>query len=107
MGHRYLATAVGFLILVVAAASWRLRWRAQPSEAADAVTRWAPVWATLTWSAAPSDDEPRTGPCEPAPVRLAVFPPGQSTQLSTGYDAGPVCDHGQITAGPFLTKPVA
>ena len=48
MGHRYLATAVGFLILLIAAASWALRRRAQRGEAAAASTPSTPVWATLT-----------------------------------------------------------
>ena len=49
MGHRYLATAVGFLITVIAAVSWGLRWRMRrKSQPRVDATPPAPGWATLT-----------------------------------------------------------
>ena len=47
MIHRYLATGVGVLILVLAAASWRERWR---KETPVAINPWWPTW-TLVWVA--------------------------------------------------------
>jgi hypothetical protein len=68
------------------------------------VIRLAPgqtAWAAVTWTAVAAADEPRSGPCQPAAVRLAVFPPAQLTQLSTDYTAGVVCDHGRFVVSPL------
>ena len=46
MVHRYLATGVGALILILTLASWRLRWRAAPG--VDTPSAWWPTW-TLLW----------------------------------------------------------
>ena len=48
MGHRYLATAVGFLIMAITAVSWGLRWRVRRGAANAEATASTPVWATLT-----------------------------------------------------------
>lgn len=45
MVHRYLATGVGFLILVLTVAAWRTWLRRQPGEAIAVVSPW---WPTLT-----------------------------------------------------------
>jgi hypothetical protein len=69
-----------------------------------AVVRLAPgqtAWAAMAWRTAAVADEPQSGPCQPAAGRLAVFLPGQTTQLSTSFDAGSVCDHGRITVSPL------
>jgi len=47
MIHRYLASGVGFLILVLCLLSWRL-WRQRPEPGAAAEPRVSPWWATLT-----------------------------------------------------------
>ena len=68
------------------------------------VIRLAPgqtAWAAVTWTAVAAADEPRSGPCQPAAVRLAVFPPAQLTQLSIDYTAGVVCDHGRFVVSPL------
>ena len=48
MIHRYLATGVGVLILVLAAASWRERWRAGWTEVRGLRAPLSPWWATAT-----------------------------------------------------------
>ena len=60
----------------------------------------ATAWAPLTWSTAPATDEPAGG-CEPSASRLAVFAPGDSTQINLDYSAGPICGHGRIAASAF------
>jgi cytochrome c oxidase assembly protein subunit 15 len=46
MVHRYLATGVGALILILTVASWRTRWRARPGESSP--NPWWPTF-TLVW----------------------------------------------------------
>lgn len=64
----------------------------------------ATAWATLTWSTLAGADEPRTGTCEPAASRLAVFAPQDQTQLDVVFSGGPVCQHGRIEVGAFGAK---
>ena len=48
MVHRYLATAVGFLIMTIAAVSWGLHWRGRSRAVGGAAVASTPGWATLT-----------------------------------------------------------
>lgn len=48
MVHRYLATSVGFLILVITVAAWRARWRLAAESPAARVSAVSPWWPTLT-----------------------------------------------------------
>jgi hypothetical protein len=58
------------------------------------------AWAQLRWGTTPASDEPAGG-CEPAASRLAVFAPGDRTQINLDYSAGPVCQHGRVQANAF------
>jgi hypothetical protein len=55
----------------------------------------------LRWGAIPGPGEPQSGPCEPAPARLAVAPPGSSLALVLPWRMGPVCEHGTIDVRPL------
>jgi hypothetical protein len=79
--------------------------RAAPTAGSPAAVRLEPgatAWSPVTWSTVASADE--ASPCEPAAERLAVFAPGDKTQLNVAYSAGPVCDHGLIQVGPFSAR---
>lgn len=59
--------------------------------------------STITWSTVANTavGEPATGDCEPVPTALLVIPPDQIADLAVPWTAGPVCDQGSITQGPY------
>ena len=50
----------------------------------------------LHWSVIPSSADPH-GQCGPAPRRLEVTPPDETTHLTIAWAGGQVCERGQIT----------
>lgn len=54
---------------------------------------------TLHWSAIPGDGE-ATG-C-PEPSAIEVTPPDETTQLTAGWPASPVCQHGELHTVPLI-----
>ena len=58
------------------------------------------VWAPLHWTVTPADDEVAND-CAPDTAGLRVIPPDETTQLSMAFDAGRLCQHGDIIAGAF------
>jgi hypothetical protein len=57
--------------------------------------------ADLRWGAIPGPGEPPAGPCEPAPARIAVRPPGAAHRLVLPWRLGPVCERGAIEVRPL------
>jgi hypothetical protein len=58
------------------------------------------VWALLHWTVVPAEDEVADH-CAPDPAALRVIPPDETTQLSMAFNHGPVCQHGDLSVGPF------
>ncbi len=58
------------------------------------------VWTLLHWTVVPAEDE-MNDHCAPDPAALRVIPPDETTQLSMAFNHGPVCQHGDLTVGPF------
>jgi hypothetical protein len=59
------------------------------------------VWALLHWTVVQADEEEAATDCAPHPAALRVIPPDETTQLSMAFDAGQLCQHGDITVGAF------
>ena len=57
--------------------------------------------ATLHWGAIPGGNEPQDAPCEATPQQVQVTPPNETQPLTIGWSFGPVCEQGQIDAGPL------
>lgn len=52
--------------------------------------------AQLHWSVIPSSSDPR-GQCGPAPRRVEVTPPDETTHLIIRWPGGSVCERGQVS----------
>jgi hypothetical protein len=50
----------------------------------------------LHWSVIPGTSDPN-GRCGPAPRRLEVTPPDETTHLTIGWAGGAACEHGQVS----------
>ena len=59
------------------------------------------VWALLHWTVVEADEEEWANDCAPDPAGLRVIPPDETTQLSMAFDAGRLCQHGEISVGAF------
>lgn len=55
--------------------------------------------ATLAWTVVATGSEPTNGPCERSATDLLVIPPDETTQTTTAWTQGPVCNRGQFTIG--------
>src|SRR5689334_20167839 len=67
----------------------------------------ATAWSLVTSRFTPLPDEENSQPlCGGKVTKLKVIPPDETTQLTISTDIGVVCEHGAMTASPFLaTRP--
>lgn len=57
--------------------------------------------ANLHWGVIPGTGEPTTGPCEPDPAWLWVWPPFRFRPFAASWTFGPVCQHGLIDLSAY------